>query len=209
MMGIWYTSNTQNIGLVGSTPTSGTKYRKEIHMKSCSLDKKVLLLSQSMQPIDIIDGRKGIEKLFEGKAEVLEEYDDALIRSARLSLNLPCVMRLLKNTRKRRLVKFSRNNIFYRDGERCQYCGKKFPRSELTLDHIVPKCTRTPDSYKSWTNIVAACKPCNRYKAGRTPEQAGMRLLKKPTKLEWVPDLVFATIKDLPEKWLPYIEWSV
>ena len=175
-------------------------------MSVYNLDKKVLLLSQAMTPLDIIDGRRAIEKLFEGKAEVLEEYDDALIRSSRLSLNLPCVMRLLKSAKKRRLVKFSRNNILYRDGERCQYCGKKFPRSELTLDHVIPKCTRTPDSYKSWTNIVAACKPCNRYKAGRTPEQAGMRLLRKPSKLEWIPDLVFATLKGVPDKWVPYIK---
>lgn len=84
----------------------------------------------------------------------------------------------------RRDVRFSRLNIFVRDGNRCQYCGDRYTRSQLNLDHVVP---RAAGGLTTWENIVCACLDCNRRKGGRTPEQARMRLLKKPSRPSWTP----------------------
>jgi 5-methylcytosine-specific restriction endonuclease McrA len=172
------------------------------------LERRVLLLDAGMQPLEIISGRKAIEHLFEGKAEVLEEYEDALIRSARLSLCLPSVMRLFKSHRSRHYVKFSRPNVFWRDNYLCQYCMKKKPKNKLTLDHVIPKCTRSAVSHKSWENIVTACFTCNQRKAGRTPEQAGMKLHKKPYKPAWEPEMTIQLMANDPASWKQYISWS-
>ena len=157
------------------------------------LEAKVLVLDATMRPCDVVSGRKSIEHLFDGKAEVLEEYPDLLIRSTRITLSVPCVMRLFEAHGKRRYVKFGRHNVLRRDNGKCQYCGKKFPKEELTLDHILPKARRTPASWKSWLNIVTACYKCNQKKADRTPEEADMPLLRQPFKLQWMPDMVVPT----------------
>ncbi|MFZ9098645.1 MAG: HNH endonuclease, partial [Burkholderiaceae bacterium] len=79
-------------------------------------------------------------------------------------------------------AKFIRRNIFARDGSRCQYCGKRFPTSELSIDHVVP---RSQGGKTTWTNVVTACRGCNHRKGNRTPEQARMPLLYVP----YVPSL--------------------
>lgn len=168
---------------------------------------RVLLLDQGMTPIDVINGRKAIEKLYEGKAEVLEVYNDATIRSQRLTLQLPSVMMLTsKNYTRRRFVKFSRHNVFWRDNYTCQYCHKKFHADKLTLDHVIPKSTRTPESYRSWKNIVSACGPCNKKKRNRTPEEAGMRLLKEPYKPMWEPAMTIQYLPNDPTSWESYLK---
>lgn len=80
-------------------------------------------------------------------------------------------------------IKYSRQTVFERDNCRCQYCGKTFDRKVLEVEHVFP---RALGGKTEWTNIVTACRPCNSRKANRTPEQAGMRLLKKPTKPKWL-----------------------
>ena len=81
-----------------------------------------------------------------------------------------------------RSIKFSRKNVFARDNNTCQYCGQKFQKEELSMDHIIPRSKGGPSTY---TNIVTACKPCNRYKDDRTPAEAGMVLMKKPSAPRW------------------------
>lgn len=76
-------------------------------------------------------------------------------------------------------VHYNRRTIYRRDNNTCQYCGLKKILSELSLDHVVPRCQ---GGKTTWENIVVACTECNARKAGRTPEEAGMRLLKKPVK---------------------------
>ena len=76
-------------------------------------------------------------------------------------------------------VKFNRRNIFARDRNKCQYCGKRYPTSELSLDHIIP---RSMGGEAAWENIVCACTKCNVKKGGRPPKQAGLKLIQKPVK---------------------------
>ncbi len=102
------------------------------------------------------------------------------IRTVRFPIAVPRIIRLLGYDRlPRQEVKFNRRNIFARDANRCQYCGKKFGTSELSLDHVLPRSQQGPTT---WENIVTCCIACNVKKGGRTPEQAHMKLLSRPVK---------------------------
>jgi len=171
---------------------------------------KTLLLDASYQPINIISWMKAIELLLAGKVEVVDEYSDVPIRSPNLTLKLPSILRLVKNLKKNKeKVNFSRYNVFYRDNWTCQYCYEKKKTEELTFDHVIPKSRKTPDSGKTWENIVAACWRCNGKKGNRTPEESGMVLLKKPEKPKWTPKLVLRLNGNEPESWMSYVYWHV
>src|SRR5688572_30990497 len=145
---------------------------------------RTLLLSQGYEPIKVISWQRAITLLFLGKVEVLEEYDHN-VRSVSIVIKIPAVVRLLRAFRRHaKPVKFSRVNIYARDHYRCQYCGRRASISELTYDHVTP---RSQGGRTEWTNIVTACHDCNRRKGGRTPSQAGMRLLHEPQQPRWVP----------------------
>lgn len=118
-------------------------------------------------------------ELSEIKAEFEpEEYD--WIHTVRFQIAVPRIIRLLIYEKlPRQDVKFNRRNIYARDSNLCQYCGKKFATSELSLDHVLP---RSQNGKATWENIVCCCVRCNVKKGGRTPEQARMHLITKPVK---------------------------
>ena len=129
--------------------------------------------------------QRAVALLFQGKVEVVEEYDDKEIRSITFTLKMPSVVRFLRAIRgKKKAVKFSRQNVYARDGGRCQYCISKVARFEATYDHVVP---RAHGGKTTWENIVIACVPCNQRKGGRTPAQAGMRLRTLPVRPKKLP----------------------
>jgi 5-methylcytosine-specific restriction endonuclease McrA len=104
-------------------------------------------------------------------------------------------------------VKFSRANIYARDDYTCQYCAKKFPSEDLTFDHVVPVAR---GGQKRWDNIVAACFRCNHKKGGRTPEEAGMHLIRPPSEPHWLPAFhVTFRLKSAPESWRDYLYWNI
>lgn len=137
----------------------------------------VLVLNQSYEPLNICRVRRAIVLIQNGKAEMLENGLGTL-HSARELFEIPSVIRLgvmIKRPRAER--KMTRFEIFHRDNYTCQYCGKT--THQLTLDHVLPKHRGGPHT---WENVVSACVQCNRRKAGRTPEEAGMKLIRRPTK---------------------------
>ena len=142
-----------------------------------------------------------------GKVDVVRNYDQEL-RSASWSVKMPAVIRLRNFVRKKRLrVTMSRRNIFLRDNHQCQYCGLSLPLKELTCDHVKPK---SQGGGNSWENIVAACGPCNRRKGGRTPEQAHMRLAKKPRRPEVLPPEMTLNIgHETPPHWSEFLQWMI
>lgn len=167
---------------------------------------RTLLLSQSYEPIKVISWQRAFTLLTLGKVEVLEEYDRN-IRTINLVFKMPAVVRLLRAFRRhRKPVKFSRVNIYARDKYRCQYCGDRAPIPELTYDHVVP---RSQGGKTTWQNIVTCCYECNRRKANRTPEQAGIRLRQKPVQPSWVPAVsIRIATTSMPDAWRDYLYWT-
>jgi len=167
---------------------------------------RTLLLSQSYEPIKLISWRRAFTLLTLGKVEVVEEYDRD-VRTVHIAYKMPAVVRLLRAFRRhRKPVKFSRVNIYARDGHHCQYCGRKAPMSELTYDHVVP---RAQGGKTTWTNIVTCCFECNRDKGNRTPAQAGMRLRSTPVQPTWVRAwTIRVSSASIPDAWRDYLYWT-
>ncbi|NLX13834.1 MAG: HNH endonuclease [Phycisphaerales bacterium] len=132
------------------------------------------------------------------------------VRTVHFSMAVPRIIRLVGYDRlPRKEVKFNRRNIFARDGNRCQYCGGKFSTSELSLDHVVPK---SQGGRTIWTNIVCCCLECNVRKGGRTPEQAAMHIIKKPTKPKRSPTINLQLSSERYRSWKQFLDhayWSV
>lgn len=132
---------------------------------------------------------EGGSSFFQGKIEIVETYDRQ-IASAHLTMRMPAVVRLFRLVsfhHVRQMVKFSRETLFTRDSFCCQYCGKRFDKHDLTFDHVLPAARGGP---KTWENIVTACRKCNHRKSGKTPEEAGMKLLKKAERPHWSPAIL-------------------
>jgi 5-methylcytosine-specific restriction endonuclease McrA len=98
-------------------------------------------------------------------------------------------------------VTFSRRNVARRDHQTCQYCGAQPGWESITVDHVVP---RSRGGTSSWTNCVAACVACNARKADRTPEQAGMKLRRRPARPDWKP--LYAARAARVESWARFLD---
>lgn len=149
---------------------------------------KVLLLNNDCEPLNITSWKRAFVLLIKGKAEYIEKLNSVEDYIKVDEYYIPKTIKLTYETAIPDLeLPFSRHNIFIRDEFTCQYCGKKFPSEELTLDHVYPK---SRGGGTSWENIVSACKKCNQKKADKTPEEADMPLLNKPEKPEfWIFEL--------------------
>lgn len=172
-----------------------------------ALHASVLALNRMYMAIHVISVRRAFCLLCKGHAEVINIEDGAYmaydfgawceiselrlelddfnetddwVRAVNFRVQVPRVVRLLEYDRvPKNTVKFSRRNIFLRDENRCQYCGDRYGTKHLSLDHVVPRSRGGPTS---WDNIVSACLRCNVSKGGRTPQEAGMRLRRKPVR---------------------------
>lgn len=141
------------------------------------MHRPVLVLNASYEPINICAARRALVLVLKGVASA-EEHTHHQVASARHALPLPSVIRLLEYRRIPHPARaLSRKNILMRDRFTCQYCHKIMPSGELTLDHVIP---RSRAGETSWENLVACCHPCNNRKGSRTPEEAGMKLLRPP-----------------------------
>jgi 5-methylcytosine-specific restriction endonuclease McrA len=163
----------------------------------------VLFLDADWQPLRVEPWTRAITDVFLGRVEVVEYSRDRTIKAVTRELPMPAVVRVLRRFRRvRRAIRFSRVNIFTRDDFTCQYCGDRLVTEELTFDHVVP---RAAGGKTTWENIVTCCVPCNRAKGNRTPEEARMKLRRRPTKPHHLP-VVTADLdrRQVPEEWLPY-----
>jgi 5-methylcytosine-specific restriction endonuclease McrA len=141
---------------------------------------------------------------------MFEPHEHDWVRTVRFDVCVPRIIRVLTYAAlPRQEVKFNRRNIFARDVNTCQYCGKRFPASELSLDHIVP---RTQGGGNSWQNIVCCCLRCNVKKGGRTPTEAGMRLIRKPVRPRRSPTLSIKLSDTRYASWRQFLDnayWDV
>jgi 5-methylcytosine-specific restriction endonuclease McrA len=200
-----------------------------------SLSTSVLVLNRFYMAVHVINVRRALCLLFRELAEVihLEEgqyanYDfeswlevsqlrasfkkphQDWIKSVNCEIQVPRVIRLLTYDRvPKQTLRFNRRNLFARDGNICQYCGKNFPTSELSLDHVVPR-SRGGDT--SWENVVCACVACNVKKGGRTPHEAHLKLIRPPVKPKRSPLLAIKLGNPKYESWKTFIDnayWNV
>jgi 5-methylcytosine-specific restriction endonuclease McrA len=169
-------------------------------MKTSIINRHVLMLNQNYEPLTVCTARRAIVLLFQGKAEMIEAANGLKIRSVRRDYSLPSIVRLwqYKKVPYKRIM-LTRKNILTRDNHQCQYCGTF--KGPMTVDHVVPKTMRGADS---WENMVCACVKCNNKKGDRTPEQAGMKLLKKPSRPTHI-DFIQRYIGVADQRWRPYL----
>lgn len=170
-----------------------------------ALDMSVLVLNKLYMAIHIVSVRRAFVLLCKQLAEVVhiedgqwcsydfqswqdvsamrrefQEPDADWVRTISFEIQVPRIIRLVRFDRlPKQTVKFNRRNIFARDENRCQYCGKRFATHQLSLDHVIP---RSHGGQATWDNIVCACIDCNVRKGGRTPTQAHMSLIRPPVK---------------------------
>jgi len=168
---------------------------------------QTLLLNATYEPIDVVHWQRAMVLWAQNKVEIVATHDQEA-HSVSFTFKLPSVVRLLRyvRTKRRQAVQFTRANIYTRDDYTCQYCRKQFPTDELTFDHVVPVAR---GGQRSWENITTCCVTCNRRKGSRTPEEAGMALLRHPSRPHYSPIFrVTMGIRRTPETWRDYLYWN-
>ena len=200
-----------------------------------ALDCRVLVLNKHYMALRIIGAKRAFSLLCRELAEVIscddgsyanydlhnwvqlsetkrafEAHKHDWISTVNLHIAVPRVIRLLGYDRiPNQTVKFNRRNLFARDRNHCQYCGKRFAASELSLDHVIP---RRLGGLATWDNIVCACLKCNVKKGGHTPSQAGMKLIQKPSKPRGHPVIHIHLAHERYRSWKQFLDhayWSV
>lgn len=164
--------------------------------------RQTLVLNANYEPLHVEDWESSIIKLVRDKADLLESYDEG-IQGANDTYSRPCVVRLSYKVDVPRKIfepTFTRENVYYRDDYSCQYCGESKSRSELTLDHVLPK---SRGGQTHWNNIVASCKSCNLEKGDRTPQEADMPDV-SPETPTWGP-VDRCRLDSYPDQWTPYL----
>jgi 5-methylcytosine-specific restriction endonuclease McrA len=163
-----------------------------------------LYLDVNYLPLRVEPWQRAISDLWIGKVEIVEHSRDRTIQGVSQTYSFPSVVRVLRRFKRDRIrIKFSRLNIYARDGFVCQYCRVRFPTEDLTFDHVVP---RSRGGVTTWENIVTCCAGCNRMKGDRTPAEAGLSLLTRPKKPHYLPAVMVKMTGDIPAEWAPY--WS-
>lgn len=208
-------------------------------MAVSTLTSSVLVLNKYYMAVHVTNVKRAFGLLFKELAEVVTFEDDnyatynfdswvevsqlrrefeaneganghEYVRTVRYAICVPRIIRLLFYDRlPQRSVKLNRRNIFARDENSCQYCGKRFSTSELTLDHIVP---RSQGGESSWKNLVCACVDCNVRKGGRLPREARMRLIRPPIKPRRSPVLHLKLRSPKYQSWKTFLDtayWEV
>ncbi len=137
-----------------------------------------LLLNSTYEVLSFITYKKIFKHIIKDSCEIIDYWDEE-VHWASGKMKLPAVLRLKKHI-KRNFINsnFSRKALIKRDKSRCLYCDLKLSPAQITVDHILP---RDLGGITSFTNCVVACQPCNSKKGNFTLEQAGMKLLRKPT----------------------------
>jgi 5-methylcytosine-specific restriction endonuclease McrA len=198
---------------------------------SAFLSQPVLVLNRLWQAVNVCSVRRALTLLFDGHAQVVMSQADGsyqtfnftewrglsrhdptedCVHTVSFRLRIPRVILLVMFDRlPKKEVKFTRHNIFERDKNTCQYCGRVFERNDLNLDHVIPRDRGGPTT---WENIVCSCIDCNALKANRTPQEAGLHLIRKPKRPKWRPFVQINVGWPCHESWKHFIDlayWNV
>lgn len=199
------------------------------------LNAKVLVLNKAFAAVRVVSARRAFCLLVRNIAEVVHVEDGKYlnydfeswceiaelqkqfererhdwVRTMRAEIAVPRIIRLLGYDRlPAQIVKLNRRNLFARDRNTCQYCGRHFPTSELSIDHVIPRMQGGQDT---WENLVCACIKCNARKGGRTPEQASMKLIRRPVRPRRNPLVTLRLGSEKYQSWKAFLDnayWSV
>jgi len=202
-----------------------------------ALQSSVLVLNRGFVPVHLVTAQRAFCMLFKAVAEVVQIQDGHLelhsfqswqqvsefkranglgdedtdwVSTVSYDIEVPRIIRLMVYSRyPSRRVSFNRRNIFARDENRCQYCGHKFPSTELSLDHVIPL---SRGGVTGWANVVCACTRCNKRKGGRTPEEARMSLVRRPAEPRFHPLIGLNIRRRKYFSWKQFLDeayWSV
>lgn len=191
------------------------------------LNQSVLVLNRSWMAVHIANVRRAIGLVYKGLARVVNPEDfstydfrswadasaaakEGYVPSVSLKFRVPEIIQLtFFNGLKGREVRFSRRSIFERDRSSCQYCGRRFDRSDLALDHVIP---RSRGGMTTWDNVVLACLSCNTRKGNRTPAEVGMTLVRRPVKPRWPTYIALRLGRSRKASWEKFLSeayWNV
>ncbi len=172
-------------------------------MATSVLTGPVLVLNATYEAIHVTGTKRALILVLKGVAS-MEEAGEDQVHSMRLTMDVPSVIRLMEYRRIPMQIRaISRKNILLRDRHTCQFCGRRFAPGDLTLDHVVP---RSQGGKSSWDNLVACCHRCNNRKGNRTPEEAGLKLLRKPRPHNLHPSRhLIRMLGQAQEKWRKYL----
>lgn len=197
------------------------------------LDQPVLVLNRLWQAVNVVGARRAFALLARGHAHVVHHQADDFktfsildwidfsmsnpplaaletVRTPTRAIRLPRVILLTYFDKLPcKELKLTRNNVFERDKNQCQYCGRVFAREELNLDHVIP---RDRGGRTTWENIVCSCVKCNTRKSNRLPHEAHMRLIRKPSRPKWRPIISLVLGTQHHEMWKDFLDvayWNV
>jgi len=197
------------------------------------LDQPVLVLNRLWQAVNVVGAKRAFALLTQGHAQVVHHATDdfrvfsfmdwmdfsvenpsfdarEVVHTPRTAIRMPRVILLtFFDKLPRKEIKLTRNSVFERDKDRCQYCGRIFAREDLNLDHVIP---RDRGGKTTWENIVCSCIKCNSHKANRLPHQAGLRLVRKPVRPKWRPVISLVLNNKQRERWKDFLDlayWNV
>jgi len=200
---------------------------------SSFLNQHVLVLNRLWQAVNVIGARRAFALLSRGHAHVVHQDEDdfrtfsmldwidfsadnpprALIEAVHTptrTIRLPRVILLtFFDKLPCKELKLTRNNVFERDKNTCQYCARTMPREQLNLDHVIP---RNHGGKTTWENIVCSCVRCNTRKSNRLPHEANMRLIRKPSRPKWRPVISLVLGNQHREMWRDFLDvayWNV
>lgn len=202
-----------------------------------ALDASVLVVNKFFTAVHVVSAKRAFSLLAKATAEVISVDDGNMyqaynfeswkevsqfrgkldagdgadwVRCVSFEIQVPKVIRLLVYDRfPERTVRFNRRNVFARDENRCQYCGRKFPTPELSIDHVIPS---SRGGQTIWANVVCCCVDCNKRKGGMTPREAKMKLTRKPVRPKRSPVLTLKLRSKKYESWKQFLDnayWSV
>ena len=184
------------------------------------IDSGVLVLNRLFQAIQITSVRRAFCLLYKGEVRAVDpdyttyawedwkdippQPDEEFLATPSFRVRIPRVVLLLHFDRlPRHEIRFTRKNIFFRDKNRCQYCGGKFPTVDLNLDHVIPL---SRGGKSSWENVVCCCVRCNSRKGGSLPHEAGMHLVKPPVRPRWHPFVKLSLTHSHYESWKNFLD---
>lgn len=163
------------------------------------MGRKVLVLNQDFRALTICSAQRAFLLVYLNKAELISKDKMRTLRTVSSSFAMPSIIRLHGYVQMPyKGVMLSRQNIFKRDGHKCQYCGSN---QDLTLDHVLPK---SRNGQSTWDNLVTACKTCNSKKGDRLPDEANMPLPRKPFKPSFIMFLRDFS-EQIDEDWMTYL----